>query len=396
MIYDFCVVGGGIVGLSTALSLLEARPGASILIIEKERAYGEHQTGHNSGVIHAGIYYKPKSLKAELCRAGEAATKAFCDEHGIRYKVIGKLVVATNALEAARLENLRENALQNGIEVEKLSADRLKEREPHVLGVGALYVPASGIVNYKEIAAVMAGIIAKAGGETVLGAEVKSIRNHGGKVEIVSDSATWTARQAVVCGGLQADRLARSSGLDVNFQIVPFRGNYYRISDRKHDIVRHMIYPVPDPALPFLGIHLTPMIDGSLTVGPSAVLGFAREGYGKCSLNLADTATFLRFPGFWKVIGANLKSGVGEMADSIFKSSYLKKCRKYCPELDIDDLHPYRSGIRAQAVTRSGEMMHDFHFLQADNILHVCNAPSPAATSAIPIGKMIVNQLLAT
>lgn len=394
MIYDFCVVGGGIVGLSTALSLLEARPGASILIVEKEQAYGSHQTGHNSGVIHAGIYYKPKSLKAELCRAGAAATKAFCERHAIPYKVIGKLVVATDATEAARLDDLYENALANGIEVERLCGDALKEREPHIRGVSALLVPSSGIVDYRKVSAAMAAMVAQAGGQTVLGTGVRAICNRNGMVEISSDEESWTARQVVVCGGLQADRLARSSGLDVDFQIVPFRGEYYRLRPERSDMVQHLIYPVPDPALPFLGIHLTPMMGGVLTVGPNAVLGFAREGYPKFSFNLADTTEFLRFAGFWKLISENIGSGLSEMTDSLFKSSYLKKCQKYCPDLTLDDLEPHQAGIRAQAVTRDGVMVHDFRFLRAGEILHVCNAPSPAATSAIPIGKMIVNQLL--
>jgi L-2-hydroxyglutarate oxidase len=394
MIYDFCVVGGGIVGLATAVSLLEARPGASVLILEKEESYGRHQTGHNSGVIHAGIYYKPGSLKAELCRAGSLATKAFCDEHNIPYEVIGKLVVATTEAEQARLAGLYANAVENGIKVETLDANALKEREPNVSGLAALHVPSSGIVDYVAVAKAMAAIVARAGGDTHLGVEVRSIRDNQGLVEIVSDETRWLARRAVVCGGLQADRLARSSGIDVDFQVVPFRGEYYRVRDEKRNIVKHMIYPVPEPDLPFLGIHLTPMIDGSLTVGPNAVLGLSREGYRKFSANFSDMAAYMTFPGFWKMISANLHSGINELRDSLSKGSYLKKCQKYCPDLSIDDLQPYRAGIRAQAVTRSGEMVHDFRFLRAGGILHVCNAPSPAATSAIPIGQMVVKRLL--
>lgn len=395
MIYDFCVVGGGIVGLSTALNLLCTRPGASVVLIEKEDAFARHQTGHNSGVIHAGIYYKPKSLKAELCREGAIATKAFCQEHGIAYDVIGKMVVATDELELSRLKTLKENALLNTIDVEWLDAGALREREPNVTGLGALLVRGSGIADYPAMARKMAELIAEKGGELVLGVEVTSVQDKAGLVEITGGLHNWQARKVVICGGLQADRLAKRSGIETDFQIVPFRGEYYRISDEKKNLVKHMIYPVPDPALPFLGIHLTPMINGDLTVGPNAVLGLSREGYPKFSTNPRDVATYLAFPGFWKMLGGNLSSGLVELQDSLFKKSYLRKCQKYCPDIELKDLLPYRAGIRAQAVKRNGEMVHDFHFLQTTNVLHVCNAPSPAATSAIPIGGMIVERLLA-
>ncbi|MDH7791296.1 L-2-hydroxyglutarate oxidase [Ochrobactrum sp. AN78] len=293
-----------------------------------------------------------------------------------------------------RLKTLKENALLNDIKVEWLDASALREREPNVTGRGALLVRASGIADYPAVARKMAQLIAEKGGVLIHGVEVSRVNDNPDYVEVISKERCWLARKVVLCSGLQADRLARRSGVETDFQIVPFRGEYYRIHEEKKNIVTHMIYPVPDPALPFLGIHLTPMINGDLTVGPNAVLGLSREGYPKFSTNLRDMATYLAFPGFWKMLRSNLSSGMVELQDSLFKKSYLKKCQKYCPDIELRDLQPYRAGIRAQAVTRKGEMMHDFHFLQTSNVLHVCKAPSPAATSAIPIGRMIVERIL--
>jgi len=391
--YDYCVVGGGIVGLATALTVSRNRPGAKILVIEKEDALAAHQTGHNSGVIHAGIYYAPKSFKAELCRAGERATKAFCDEHGIPYRIPGKLVVATDAVEMTRLAALEANAAANGIACRRLGAEELTEREPAVTGLGALLVEQTGIVDYGAVSRAMADAIRAAGGEILLGVSVDRIRERADCVHIEAREGSWEARYAVACAGLQSDRLARRSGMDVDFRIVPFRGEYFALRPERSGLVRHLIYPVPDPSMPFLGIHLTPMIDGTLTVGPNAVLGLSREGYPKFSLNLADVAGYLGFPGFWKLIAQHMASGVDEMKHSLFKRAFLEKCRKYCPSLRLDDLLPHRAGIRAQAVSRSGELIHDFMFLQSKRVLHVCNAPSPAATSAIPIGRMIYERL---
>ncbi|OCW58375.1 L-2-hydroxyglutarate oxidase [Hoeflea olei] len=391
--YDYCIVGGGIVGLATALTITRNRPGARLLVIEKEDALGQHQTGHNSGVIHAGIYYAPKSFKAELCRAGERATKNFCEENGIPYRTPGKLVVATSEVEMMRLAALEANAAANGISCTRIGAEALTEMEPAVTGFGAILVPQSGIVDYTAICRAMAGLIRENGGEIATGVAVDRFEDRADHVRIIAGDTAFEARQAVACAGLQADRLASRSGLDADFRIVPFRGEYYALRPELSGLVERMIYPVPDPALPFLGIHLTPMIDGSLTVGPNAVLGMAREGYPKFSVNAADMSSYLRFPGFWKLIAANLASGIGEMKDSLFRRAYLEKCRKYCPSLQLEDLRPYRAGIRAQAVSREGKLIHDFTVLRSRRVLHVCNAPSPAATSALPIGGMIYDRL---
>ena len=394
MRFDFCVIGGGIVGLATAMKLLERRPGASLVVLEKESRLGQHQTGHNSGVIHAGIYYTPGSLKAELCRRGSQATKDFCTEHGIPFEVCGKLLVATNALEAERMDALYERSRTNQIDVERLDAQELKRREPNIRGVGALFVAATGIVDYRLVCDAMGRVIRAAGGTIELGVEVSDIRETAQEVAVAAGDRRWTAKRLVACAGLQSDRLARIAGMTIDHRIVPFRGEYYQLPPDKNEIVKSLIYPIPDPELPFLGIHLTRMIDGSVTVGPNAVLGFAREGYPKFSFNVRDVLDFASFPGFWKVVLKNRKSAMVETVNSLWKRGYLKQCQKYCPSLTLEDLGPYEAGIRAQAVMRDGTLVHDFLFVETDRMLHVGNAPSPAATSAIPIGEMIAEKCI--
>ncbi|HVY99809.1 MAG TPA: L-2-hydroxyglutarate oxidase [Dongiaceae bacterium] len=394
MIYDFCVVGGGIVGLATAMRLTRVRPGASLLLIEKEAALARHQTGHNSGVIHSGIYYRPGSLKAELCRRGAKATKAFCTEHGIPFEERGKLVVATSSTEMERLAQLAGRARENGIAIEELDAAELTRREPNVTGRGAIYVPGAAIVDYKRVCEAMAQVIRAAGATIRLDTGVEAIKEDGNGVTVIAGEARFQARHVIACAGLQSDRLARRSGIRSDLKIVPFRGEYYDIVPEKRGIVRHLIYPVPDPALPFLGIHLTPMVDGGLTVGPNAVLSLSREGYRPGSFDLADVASYATFAGFWRVIAVHWRSALSEMRNSLSKRRYLAECRKYCPVLEERDLVPREPGIRAQAVLRGGVLEHDFKFLSTARTLHVANAPSPAATSAIPIGEMIVDQAL--
>ena len=394
MTYDYCIIGGGIVGLATAMTFLERCPGTSIVVLEKEDTLGRHQSGHNSGVIHAGIYYAPGSLKARLCRQGAQLTKEFCAEHGVPFDVCGKLIVATNATERERLNALAERAAQNRIETERLDATELRRREPNIDGVAALFVPETGIVDYRLVCRAMADRIRSLGGTIELGVAVTEIREATAQVTASGAHRVWKAGHLIVCAGLQSDRLAKLAGLKIDHQIVPFRGEYYRLPASKHDIVRHLIYPVPDPDLPFLGVHLTKMIDGTVTVGPNAVLGFAREGYRKFSFDGRDVREYLGFPGFWRTMGTNLRHGLAEMRNSVLKSSYLAECRKYCPSLTRADLLPYEAGIRAQAVLRDGTLVHDFLFAETDRMLHVCNAPSPAATSAIPIAEMIADKVL--
>ncbi|WP_191488246.1 L-2-hydroxyglutarate oxidase [Pseudomonas sp. FEN] len=395
MIYDFCIIGGGIVGLATAMELLQRQPDASLVILEKEASLACHQTGHNSGVIHAGIYYAPGSLKADLCKRGAQATKDFCREQGIHFEVCGKLLVASTALEVQRMQALYERSQLNGLRVERLDAEELRRREPNIVGLGGLFLNATGIVDYREICQAMARVIRAAGGEIQLDSTVTAIQEDSDKVTVSCHDRAWQARKLVACAGLQSDRLATLAGIRIDHQIIPFRGEYFRLPAAKNDIVNHLIYPIPDPDLPFLGVHLTRMIDGSITVGPNAVLGLGRENYRKFSINWRDVAQYAAFPGFWQTLWQNLGSASLEMKNSLFKRGYLEQCRKYCPSLVLDDLLPYEAGIRAQAVMRDGTLVHDFLFAETPRMVHVCNAPSPAATSAMPIGAMIADRLFA-
>jgi (S)-2-hydroxyglutarate dehydrogenase len=390
---DVIVIGGGIVGLATALKINEALPGVSIVVLEKEAQVGLHQSGHNSGVIHAGIYYAPGSMKSRLCREGVAATTAFCEQYNIPFNICGKLLVATNEDERVRMDALYERATQNQVSLERLDAAELRRREPNIIGVGALFSPTTGIVDYRAVCAAMATEIATNGGHIALNAPVTAIREDV-NVTVTAGGKDWTARYAVVCGGLQSDRLARMAGLEIDFRVVPFRGEYFRLPPERNDVVKSLIYPVPNADLPFLGIHLTRMADGGVTVGPNAVLGFAREGYRKFSFSAHDVGDFLRFPGFWKLIRGNMRAGLSEALNSLLRRYYLRQCQKYCPGLTLKDLQPEVAGIRAQAVLRDGTMLHDFLFKETPRTLHVCNAPSPAATSALPIGRIVADRMV--
>ena len=393
--YDFAVIGGGIVGLSVAWQLRQRQPSSSIVVFEKEAGVARHQTGHNSGVIHAGIYYEPGTLKAELCRKGVTATLRFCRDNRIAYEQCGKLIVATDADEQERMLDLYERAIRNGIEVELLDEADLKATEPNVQGVGAILSPTTGIVDYVAVASAMARRLEELGGEIRTGAEVTALEESADSVTVHLDGEpTAEARCLVVCGGLQADRLAAMMQLDVDFRVVPYRGEYYRLPAEHNHIVRHLIYPVPQPGLPFLGVHLTRMIDGTVTVGPNAVQGWKREGYGRFNFSFRDTSEMLAFPGFWQVTADNLGVGLAELWNSLWKPGYLKQVRKYCPSVRLSDLQPYPAGIRAQAVMRDGTLVHDFLFAETARSLHVCNAPSPAATSAIPIGEVLCDKIL--
>ena len=397
-VHDFCVVGGGIVGLATALTLLQRRPGSSVVVIEKEHDVAAHQTGHNSGVIHAGIYYQPGSRKALFCKQGSEWTRRFCDDHGIGYRNTGKLIVATDDLEIERMQALHERALINELDVELIDAAELRRREPAITGKGAIFLRSTGIVDYRAVCRTMAEEVAAQGGEVRLGTPVVGIAETGSRVEVDVQNGTVRERilaeRLVVCGGIQADRLAALAGLEPDFRMVPFRGEYYRLRPELNSIVNTLIYPVPDPSLPFLGVHLTLMMDGGVTIGPNAVLGFAREGYPKLSMNATDLKDMVRFGGFWKLARKQFRTGVAEQWDSLYRPGYLKRVQKYCPQLKVSDFRPEEAGIRAQAVRADGSMIEDFHFLTTDRMLHVANAPSPAATSAMPIAGYVADQLL--
>jgi len=393
MVYDFIVVGAGIIGMSTARELQRSFPGLSVLVLEKESQCACHQTGRNSGVIHAGVYYTPGSMKAKFCREGNAATKAFCTEHGIKYDECGKLLVATNNLELERMEGLISRCKENQIAIEVLTASQLKSHEPNITGLGAILVPSTGIVSYTEITKKMVDLVVQGGGEVRFNCQVVGINENSDKITLQTSGGRFEGRFLVACAGLMADRVVHMLGVKPEFKIIPFRGDYFLLSEKHNQIVKHLIYPIPDPDLPFLGVHLTRMIDGTVTVGPNAVLAFKMEGYGKFDFSLGDSFEILTYPGLLKVLYKYFKISMVELKNSLYRKGYLELVRKYCPTLTLEDMHDYPSGIRAQAVTMDGLLVNDFLFVNTRRALAVCNAPSPAATSAIPIGNYIVEKI---
>jgi L-2-hydroxyglutarate oxidase len=392
---DFTIIGGGIIGLSTAWQLQQRHPSKKVLVLEKEGSLGHHQTGHNSGVIHSGIYYSPGSLKARFCRQGLADTISFCKRHRIRHDQCGKLLVATDDAEHTRMLALHEQSRENRVECELLETAQLREMEPRIIGTGALLVRETGIVDYREVCKAMLVEFQGLGGTVMLNCKVSAIRENDSGVSLSTTQGVVTTGFLVACAGLQADRLAAMHGLNIDFRIVPFRGEYYRLAARLSGIISRLIYPIPDPELPFLGIHLTRMINGDITVGPNAVPGWKREGYGRFNFNAADTLDMITFPGYWKVMAANLRSGVSELVNSVWRPAYLRQVRKYCPAITLADLLPHPAGVRAQAVRADGSLVQDFLFVESGRAVHVGNAPSPAATSAFPIGAYICDRIAA-
>lgn len=387
---DVIIIGGGIIGIATAYTLLTRLPGLGVTVLEKEDGLSLHQTGRNSGVIHAGIYYAPGSLKADFCRRGLAATLAYCAEHGIAHERPGKLIVATSSLELERLSALQSRAQHNGLDVRGVSAAELRELEPNITGLAAILSPTTGIVDYPAMVRSMAQRVVELGGQVLTGAEVAGIVERSDGVSVaLADGRELRSAHLIACAGLHADRIASLCGLGDDFAIVPFKGEYFRLAARHDSIVSHLIYPVPDQALPFLGIHLTRMIGGYVTVGPNAVLSLSREGYGKLSLSVRDMIAMARFPGFWRVVRDNLGSGLAEASNAAFREHYLRACQRYCPSLELADLLPHPAGIRAQAVMRSGALVHDFLIRNTARTIHICSAPSPAATSALVIADHI-------
>jgi len=393
MKFDFLIIGGGIIGLSTAWQLQQCFPGSSIMLLEKENHFAAHQSGRNSGVIHAGVYYQPGSMKARFCRQGITATVAFCREHGVPYEQCGKLLVATNEQEERRMQALYQRCHANEIEVELLDTMQLREREPGITGLGAIYVRSTGIVDYKMVTMKMADLFISLGGQYRLGETVSAIEENAAGINVMTDRESYSGAFLISCTGLNADRIVRLHGLKTDFSIIPFRGEYYQLPAARSGLINHLIYPIPDPDLPFLGVHLTRMIDGRITVGPNAVLGWKREGYDAVNFSWRDSADMVRFAGFWKLMAAHLDSGLREMKNSWRKPGYLKLVQKYCPALTLEDLQPCPAGVRAQAVLSDGTLVHDFLFAETPRALHVCNAPSPAATTAIPIGGYLCEKI---
>lgn len=391
------VVGAGIVGAAAARAIQQRWPNACVWLIDKASGPAQHQSGRNSGVIHAGVYYPPNSLKADFCRRGLEATYAFAKSHGIAHRQTGKLIVATSEQQLTALKNLAERAACNGLTLTRLSADELQRREPAIRGAAALHVKETGIVDYGAIVRTLVAQFTQAGGSLRLGAEVTGIAEaERGVCVQFFQGAPLQLDKLLVCAGLQADRMLRAQGLTPDFAIVPFRGEYFRLRPGALTL-SHLVYPVPDPALPFLGVHLTLMAGGDITAGPNAVLALDREGYGSgdCQAHFSaqDVWDLVRFSGFWRLLARYPRAGLSELRDSLWRSGYLKRLQRYCPQLRLDDLQPWPVGIRAQAVKPNGDLMQDFHFTQTEHCLHVCNAPSPAATSAFPIAEHLLKKM---
>ncbi len=389
---DIAIIGGGIVGLAAARELLRRRPGARLVVLEKEPAIGQHQTGHNSGVIHSGIYYAPGSLKAKACVAGAAALMRYCDEHGIPYERCGKVIIARNEAELGRLDELYRRGTANGVPgLEMIGPERLREIEPHAVGVRAIWSPNTGIVDYLRVAVAYAEDVQNAGGEIRTKHEVKQIERGPDGVRLTTTRGDIRARTVIACAGLYADRLAAMTGAPPNPRIVPFRGDYYVLRPERRSLVRGMIYPVPDPSFPFLGVHLTRRIGGEVWLGPNAVLAFAREGYSITDVNPRDLVQTFRFGGFRKLATKYWKTGLAEMWRDVSKRAFLASLRDYVPELELDDLLPGPSGVRAQALAEDGTLVDDFVVDHDGGVLHVRNAPSPAATSSLAIAELIAD-----
>jgi L-2-hydroxyglutarate oxidase len=387
--YDFAIIGGGIVGLATGMTLGQRYPDARIVVLEKENSWAFHQTGNNSGVIHSGIYYKPGSFKAKFCQEGSRSMVDFCQKHEIAHEVCGKVIVATETKELLQLENLYKRGLENGLNVTKISAEKVKEIEPHVRCLAGLRVPTTGIVDYKHVTQKYAELIASQKGELRLNTKVEKISQTGDMQVLETNNGTFETRFVINCAGLHSDRIAKLGQVDPQAKIVPFRGEYYELTPEKRYLVKTLIYPVPNPDFPFLGVHFTRMIDGSVHAGPNAVLSLKREGYKKTDFDLRDFAEVMTYPGFWKLAAKHADEGIQEIIRSFSKAAFVHSLQKLIPEVTADDLVPTHAGVRAQALQNDGKLVDDFFIVEGRNAVHVCNAPSPAATSSIEIGKAI-------
>ena len=387
---DVIVVGGGIVGLATALKILEKNPGRKVLLIEKEDQLARHQTGNNSGVIHSGLYYKPGSLKARNCIHGYRLLIDFCDQHGIPYDLCGKIVVATTDQELPLLQNLFQRGHQNGLtDFRMLDAAGLREYEPHVNGIAGFFVPQTGIVDYRLVAEEYGEEIRRNGGEILLGEKVLKVVPDGAGVAVETTRSTHKGKILINCAGLYSDKIARLASPAIDVRIIPFRGEYYKLKKDREYLVKNLIYPVPDPNFPFLGVHFTRMMRGGVEAGPNAVLAFKREGYKRSDVDLAELSETLRWPGFQKVARKYWKTGLGEMYRSFSKSAFTKALQKLIPEITESDLVEGGAGVRAQACDRTGGLVDDFLIFEEKSIINVCNAPSPAATSSLSIGESV-------
>ena len=389
MVYDKLIIGGGVVGLATALALKEKDPDCSLAILEKERSWAEHQSGRNSGVIHAGVYYKPGSKKAKFALAGNKSMYRFCQENDIPHERCGKLIVATNEEQLPALQALFERAQENGLEVVQLAAEAAREIEPHVSCIAALHVPSTGIVDYKVVASKYAQLLSSKGVDMLLDSEVTGLKENSQGFIVATKNNIFETKYLVSSVGLFSDRMARNAGVDPGMKIVPFRGEYWHLNQNKRHLVKNLIYPVPNPNFPFLGVHLTRLIDGSIHAGPNAVLAFSREGYTWSKINFQDLSETLLYKGFWKLASQYIGEGSKEIYRSLVKSAFLRSIQEIIPDIQSDDLVRGASGVRAQGLLADGGLVDDFSLLKRENALFVLNAPSPAATASIEIGKYI-------
>jgi L-2-hydroxyglutarate oxidase len=389
------VIGGGIVGLATGLEILKRFPDVALTVLEKESKVAIHQTGHNSGVIHSGIYYKPGSLKAKLCTEGVDAMVRFCDEHAIPYDICGKVIVATSENENGRLEDIYRRGIANGLRgLRMLNGDEIRELEPHAAGIRGIHVPSTGIVDYGVVARKYAELIELCGGTIRLSHEVTTLRPLSNNTLVETTRGQIEAQLVINCAGLQSDRVSRMANAKLDLAIVPFRGEYYELVPEKHHYVRSLLYPVPDPRFPFLGVHFTKRIGGGVEAGPNAILALKREGYTKTSFSAGDVWDYATFPGFWVMAAKYWTVSLDEYYRSLNKAAFVRSLQRLLPEITTDDLVPGGSGVRAQALSMNGKLIDDFHFVHTKGVVHVCNVPSPAATASLAIGKHIVNFIL--
>ena len=392
--FDVIVIGGGIVGLASAYSVLEQNAGLRLVVIEKENTLAAHQTGRNSGVIHSGLYYKPGSLKAQNCQNGYKLLLEFCAKEEVAYEICGKIVVATKTEEFSRLEELAIRGKANGLSrIRHLSESEIKDHEPHCAGRRGLFVPETGIIDYKQMCEKLVVRITALGGEILLGEKIQSISSSLGRQRVSTSHSSYDSKVVVVCAGLQADRLASKMDRNLDLRILPFRGEYFSLKPSAQKLVKNLIYPTPDPAFPFLGVHFTRMIDGSIECGPNAVLALAREGYLKTDFSMRDIWEIITWPGFRHVARRHWRTGLGEYKRSIFKSAFVTALQRLVPEITKDDLVPAAAGIRAQACSRDGGLLDDFEIRTIGSTVHICNAPSPAATASLSIGQHVALQV---
>lgn len=390
--YDFTIIGGGIVGLTTALSFMECYPQSKILVLEKEDSWAKHQTGRNSGVIHSGIYYKPGSFKSKFTREGKEAIVRFSAKHGIEHEICGKVIVATKNDEIPRLEKLFKQGKANGLKVKMIQREELMELEPHANGLKAIHVPEAGIINYKVVCEKIVSLLKECEHDLLLNQKVKNIVEREDMVTIETETNSYETHYVINCAGLYSDHVAKFvMSKNKNLKIVPFRGEYYKLKKDKHYLVKNLIYPVPNPEFPFMGVHFTRMIGGDVEVGPNAILSFKREGYYKTSFEIREFLETISFPGVWKLGGKYWKEGVNEFIRSVSKKAFIKDARRLIPDIEEGDLESAPAGVRAQALSRDGKLLDDFYFVHGQKSIHVCNAPSPAATASFSIGKSVVD-----